>query len=90
MLRPVLLTVNVSATVPATTPAMLSTSERFPEPLMSESLSIVSSVKTLPLTVLVAVVLIPSLRLFVFGEETGSLLILMLMVAEVLACPPLP
>ena len=58
--------------------------------VMSGSVSAVASVSTLPLVVLTVVVLMPSRRLLVFGVATGSLLILMLMVAEVLAKPPLP
>ena len=95
------LTVNVLATEPATTPAMLRASPRgLPEAsreavlfnwaVMSGSVSAVASVSTLPLVVLTAVVLVPSSRLLVLEVATGSLLILMLMVAEVLAKPPLP
>ena len=62
----------------------------FSRAVISGSLSAVASVSTFPLVVLTAVVLIPSCRLLVLGVATGSLLILMLMVAEVLACPPLP
>ena len=98
---PVLLTVNVFATEPATTPAMLRASARglpdaskeaelFCLAVMSGSVSAVAYVSTFPVVVLTAVVLIPSNRLLVLGVATGSLLILMLIVAEVLAWPPLP